>query len=169
MRKMVGNNTDWFLVVDRDDNMTYFMDINWNDGTLKYRQEFISVPWPVTLDMSEEKIVVMSRGSCCSEELKLFNKLTIYVLSGNLMTEVTHLPTGEKIEEPEDIALDPRGNILLSDSVQGTVVLSGDGSSLLATLPIEPAPKKIIFYQEKLYCLLNTEEGPFINVYKYTF
>ena len=147
MTKMVGNKCDWFLVADWDDNMTYFMDINWNDGTLKYRREFISVPYPNRLVISEEKIVVMSSGFCCTEESKLLNKLTIYGLSGNLMTEVTHLPTGEKFEEPEAIALDPRGNILLADTVLGTVVLSGDGSSLLATLPIEPAPVKIIFYQ----------------------
>ena len=72
------------------------------------------------------------------------------------------------------MALDPLGNILLSDSVLGTVVLSGDGSSLLANLSLDPAPHKIIFYQEKLYTLVTRETGPesvdsFINVYKYSF
>ena len=163
MAKMVGNNSDWFLAADWDDNMTYFMDINWSDGTVKDRQEFISVPFPYHIYISEEKVVVLSKV------FKVFNKFTIYDLAGNLLQEITHLPNGEKIVDPRDIALDPMGNILLSDSELGTVVLSGDGSSLLATLPLEPAPKKMLFYQDKLYTLVNTEGGPFINVYKYTF
>ena len=167
MARMVGNNSDWFLAADWDDNMTYFMDLDWTDGTVKYRQEFISVPFPYRIHISEEKVVVLSTNCC--DELKVFNKLRIYDLSGTLMKEVTHLPTGEKIADPRDVSLDPMGNILLSDFKLGTVVLSGDGSSLLATLPLDPAPEKMLFYQDKLYTLVNTEDGPFINVYKYTF
>ena len=123
MVNMAGEKTDWFLAVDHAGNMTYFMDINWTDGTLKFRQEFISVPYPDRIDISDEKIVVLSR--VCCDELDVFNKFTIYDLSGNLMHDVTHLPNGEKIQEPVEIALDPRGNILLSDDVLGTFVLSG--------------------------------------------
>ena len=170
MTKM-SEGGDWFLAADWDGNVTYLMDIDWTDGTVKDRQELVSVPWPSSIDMSTQQIVVASLVCCQLEE---FIKMTIFDLSGNLMQELTHLPTGEKIVDPKDVALDPLGNILLSDSVLGTVVLSSDGSSLLTNLALEPPPHKIIFYQEKLYTLSTreTEEDrveSFINVYKYSF
>ena len=170
MTKM-SDGGDWFLAADWDGNVTYLMDIDWTDGTVKDRQELVSVPWPSSIDMSTQQIVVASLVCCQLEE---FIKMTIFDLSGNLMQELTHLPTGEKIVDPHDVALDPLGNILLSDSVLGTVVLSSDGSSLLTNLALEPPPHKIIFYQEKLYTLSTRETGEdrvdsFINVYKYSF
>ena len=170
MTKM-SEGGDWFLAADWDGNVTYLMDIDWTDGTVKERQELVSVPWPSSIDMSTQQIVVASLVCCQLEE---FIKMTIFDLSGNLMQELTHLPTGEKIVDPHDVALDPLGNILLSDSVLGTVVLSSDGSSLLTNLALEPPPHKIIFYQEKLYTLSTRETGEdrvdsFINVYKYSF
>ena len=170
MTKM-SEGGDWFLAADWEGNMTYLMDIDWTDGTVKDRQELIGVPWPSSLDMSTQQIVVASLVCCQLEE---FIKMTIYDLSGNLMQELTHLPTGEKIVDPRDVALDPLGNILLSDSVLGTVVLSTDGTSLISKLPLDPPPHKIIFYQEKLYTLHSEETGEdrmdsFINVYKYSF
>ena len=170
MTKM-SEGGDWFLAADWDGNVTYLMDIDWTDGTVKDRQELVSVPWPSSIDMSTQQIVVASLVCCQLEE---FIKMTIFDLSGNLMQELTHLPTGEKIVDPHDVALDPLGNILLSDSVLGTVVLSSDGSSLLTNLALEPPPHKIIFYQEKLYTLSTRETGEdrvesFINVYKYSF
>ena len=167
MTKM-SEGGDRFLAADRGGNMTYLMDIDWTDGTVKDRQELIGVPWPSSLDMSTQQIVVASLVCCQLEE---FIKMTIYDLSGNLMQELTHLPTGEKIVDPRDVALDPLGNILLSDSVLGTVVLSTDGTSLLTKLALEPPPQKMVFYQEKLYTLHDEKEGKdsFINVYKYSF
>ena len=70
--------------------------------------------------------------------------------------------------------MDGSGNILLSDSDLGTVVLSGDGSELLTTLPLPlPPPHKITFYQDKLYTLTTREVDQsrvesFISVYKYS-
>ena len=170
MTKM-SEGGDWFLAADWDGNVTYLMDIDWTDGTVKDRQELVSVPWPSSIDMSTQQIVVASLVCCQLEE---FIKMTIFDLSGNLMQELTHLPTGEKIVDPKDVALDPLGNILLSDSVLGTVVLSSDGSSLLTNLALEPPPHKMVFYQEKLYTLVTRETGEdrvdsFINVYKYSF
>ena len=170
MTKM-SDGGDWFLAADWDGNVTYLMDIDWTDGTVKDRQELVSVPWPSSIDMSTQQIVVASLVCCQLEE---FIKMTIFDLSGNLMQELTHLPTGEKIVDPHDVALDPLGNILLSDSVLGTVVLSSDGSSLLTNLALEPPPHKMVFYQEKLYTLSTRETGEdrvdsFINVYKYSF
>ena len=170
MTKM-SEGGDWFLAADWDGNVTYLMDIDWTDGTVKDRQELVSVPWPSSIDMSTQQIVVASLVCCQLEE---FIKMTIFDLSGNLMQELTHLPTGEKIVDPHDVALDPLGNILLSDSVLGTVVLSSDGSSLLTNLALEPPPHKMVFYQEKLYTLSTRETGEdrvesFINVYKYSF
>ena len=170
MTKM-SEGGDWFLAADWDGNVTYLMDIDWTDGTVKERQELVSVPWPSSIDMSTQQIVVASLVCCQLEE---FIKMTIFDLSGNLMQELTHLPTGEKIVDPHDVALDPLGNILLSDSVLGTVVLSSDGSSLLTNLALEPPPHKMVFYQEKLYTLSTRETGEdrvesFINVYKYSF
>ena len=170
MTKM-SEGRDWFLAADWDGNVTYLMDIDWTDGTVKDRQELVSVPWPSSIDMSTQQIVVASLVCCQLEE---FIKMTIFDLSGNLMQELTHLPTGEKIVDPHDVALDPLGNILLSDSVLGTVVLSSDGSSLLTNLALEPPPHKMVFYQEKLYTLSTRENGEdrvesFINVYKYSF
>ena len=167
----ISEGGDWFLAADWDGNVTYLMDIDWTDGTVKDRQELVSVPWPSSIDMSTQQIVVASLVCCQLEE---FIKMTIFDLSGNLMQELTHLPTGEKIVDPHDVALDPLGNILLSDSVLGTVVLSSDGSSLLTNLALEPPPHKMIFYQEKLYTLSTRETGEdrvdsFINVYKYSF
>ena len=167
----ISEGGDWFLAADWDGNVTYLMDIDWTDGTVKDRQELVSVPWPSSIDMSTQQIVVASLVCCQLEE---FIKMTIFDLSGNLMQELTHLPTGEKIVDPHDVALDPLGNILLSDSVLGTVVLSSDGSSLLTNLALEPPPHKMVFYQEKLYTLSTRETGEdrvdsFINVYKYSF
>ena len=121
MTKM-SEGGDWFLAADWGGNVTYLMDLDWSDGTVKDRQEIISVPWPSSIDMSTQQIVVASLVCCQLEE---FIKMTIYDLSGNLMHELTHLPTGEKIVDPRDVALDPLGNILLSDTALGTLVLSG--------------------------------------------
>ena len=165
-----GEESDGFLAADWEGNVTYLMDIDWSDGSVKKRKELINISRPSSLDMSEDKIVVASMVCCQREE---FIKMTIYDLSGNLLKDLTHLPTGEKIVDPHDVAIDPQGNILLSDSELGTVVLSADGSSLLTTLPLEPAPHKIIFYQDRLYTLVSRETEPervesFINVYKYS-
>ena len=162
---------DWFLAADWDGNVTYLMDIDWTNGSVREKQELISVPWPDSLDISSDKIVVISYVCC---QLEDFIKMTIYDLSGNLMKEVTHLPSGERILDPKDVAIDKMGNILLSDSSLGTVVMSGDGSSVLATLPLpSPVPHKMIFYQEKLYTLTTREVDQdsvdsFMNVYKYS-
>ena len=162
---------DWFLAADWDGNLTYLMDIDWTNGSVREKQELISVPWPDSLDISSDKIVVISYVCC---QLEDFIKMTIYDLSGNLMKEVTHLPSGERILDPKDVAIDKMGNILLSDSSLGTVVMSGDGSQVLATLPLpSPVPHKMIFYQEKLYTLTTREVDQdsvdsFMNVYKYS-
>ena len=96
MSKM--DEADWFLVADWDGNTTFIMDIDWTDGSLKERQELISVPWPSSLQISADKIVVVSFVCCQLDE---FIKMTIYDLSGNLLTEITHLPTGERILNPK--------------------------------------------------------------------
>ena len=63
MTKM-SEGGDWFLAADWGGNVTYLMDLDWSDGTVKDRQEIISVPWPSSIDMSTQQIVVASLVCC---------------------------------------------------------------------------------------------------------
>ena len=72
MTKM-SEGGDRFLAADRGGNMTYLMDIDWTDGTVKDRQEFIGVTWPSSLDMSTQQIVVISSVCCQLDEFIKMN------------------------------------------------------------------------------------------------
>ena len=99
--------------------------------------------------------------------------MSIFDFHGNLETELTHLPSGEKILNPADVVLDPSGNIILSDLDLGVIVFNPDASKVEGKLVMEGSPPhKIIFYKDKLYALTSEETGEneadsFITVYKY--
>ena len=166
-----GSQGDKVLVTDWQGNMTYLMDFDWSNGTVHSKQEIAGVPFPTNFAMSEHNLVILSLVCCQLDE---FIKMSIFDFHGNLETELSHLPSGEKILNPADVVFDPSGNIILSDLDLGVRVLSSDASKELAKLTIDgSAPHKMMFYKDKFYVLTSEETGEneadsFITVYKYT-
>jgi len=87
---------------------------------------------------------------------------------------MSNLPSGQKFLNPEDVAIDPFGNILMSDMALGTIVLSSDLTEEIGMLEFEGGfPHKMMFYKEKLYILMDLQTSEdqfdsFIYVYKYS-
>ena len=98
------------------------------------------------------------------------SQLNTYNRQGELQSEITKLPNGDKISSIISGAFDPAGHILLADSQEEQVlVLSQDGSSIVAKLPIKPKfAYKMRFYRNKLYVLdADSQIDSYIRVYKY--
>jgi len=165
-------------VCDCDNNMTALLEVDWENGHIETVAEIFEIeyPWQIAVDM--EKIVVTSMV-CCEPWHEEMIKMSIFDITGNLITEVKELPTGDTISYPMALAIQPNGNIWITDgdllktlvfSPEGDFIgempeLSGDRASL---------PKKMLFHQDVLYALteeeaLNAEDDQncYMNAYYY--
>ena len=89
---------------------------------------------------------------CC--QLENLIKMAIFDREGNLIREVVELPTGEVLDAPTGVAVDYQDNIWLSDAIlDKTIVFDADGNYLGEVENIG-SPQKIIFYEEKVYTLI---------------
>ena len=114
--------SDWY------GNKTYVMNLNWANGSITTDlHEIANVPYPMNLVLSNDSIVIASLVCCQVDHLI---KISMFDFQGNLQQEMTHLPSGGRILNPQDVAVDVAGNIILSDQVLGTVVLSPDLSEV---------------------------------------
>jgi len=168
----LGNfQDDKVVVADWNGNKTYIVDFDWKNGTVLSKTEIADVPFPTNFAITEKNIVITSLVCCQMDD---FVKISIFDLHGNYISEISYLPSGQKILNPEDVAIDPFGNILLSDMVLGTLVLSSDLTEELGKLELEGGPPhKMMFYKNKLYVLLDLQTSEdqynsFIYVYKYS-
>lgn len=166
----LANSGEKVVVADWSGNKTFIMDFDWAQGRVGDKRQIADVEYPTNFQMTEDRIILLSLVCC---QLEDFIKMTIYDVAGNLVTSTTTLPSGDRILAPQDVAVDPQGNILLSDGQLGTVVLSPDLGQQLGELELAAVPDKITFYQDKLYVLVQKETGEdhydsFISVYKYS-
>ena len=98
--------------------------------------------------------------------------MSVFDTTGNLETEVHKIPSGDKIQHPEAVTIDPFGNIILTDGLLGTMLFSSD-AEFIDMLKLDLTPKKMMFHSGKLFVLFDVETGEndvdsFINVYKYS-
>ena len=168
----LGVVDDKVLISDWSGNKTFLMEFDWSNGTVGAKQELASVQYPTNFAFTDHNIILLSLVCCQLDE---FIKLSIYDFHGNLETDMTHLPSGEKILNPADVVIDDDGNILLSDLELGVIVLSADASKEITRLAMDESvpPHKMMFYKQKLFVLTTQETGEntsdsFISVYKYS-
>jgi len=168
----LGNfQEDKVVVADWIGNKTYIVDFDWKNGTVQSKTEIADVAYPTKFAFTEKHIVITSLVCCQLDE---FVKISIFDFHGNYISEMSHLPSGQKFLNPEDVAIDPFGNILLSDMALGTIVLSSDLTEEIGRLEFEGGfPHKMMFYKEKLYILMDLQTSEdqfdsFIYVYKYS-
>jgi len=163
--------SDQVAVCDWDNNKTVVMDIDWEEGLVTGVQELIELPYPFRMMVTEDKVVILS-SVCCETWHQDMVKMSVFDLLGNLMMEVTELPTGDVIKNPEAATVDPAGNILLSEQSLGTLVFSPE-AEYITTLPVEGMAKKMMFNDGKLFVLTDVGTGEddmdsFISVYSYS-
>jgi len=159
-------------VCDWDGNRTVIMDVDWEEGVVTGVQDFLDLPYPFRMTMTDEKIVILS-AVCCQPWHDAMIKMSVFDLSGNLVVEVKELPTGEIIKNPAAVTIDPYGNILLADQDLGAIIFSED-AEYIDKLPLDGVPEKMMFNDGKLFVLTDVETGEdemdsFISVYSYSF
>ena len=104
------------------------MNLNWTNGSVTTDlQEIANAPFPMNFALTQDGIIILS-FVCC--QLDHLIKISIFDFHGNLQQEMTTLPSGGRILNPQDVAVDPTGNIIFSDQILGTVVLSPDLSKV---------------------------------------
>merc|ERR1712107_400274 len=93
-----------------------------------------------------------------------FSRLTVrkarlFDMSGKMLAEVKDLPTGEQLDYPARVAVDPKGNFLVMDTKLEKTFLFDPELNLIGELAEIGKPDSMHFHDNKLYTLNSQDSG----------
>lgn len=144
-----------------DNNRTSVLDIDWQSGIVDIKEtDLIQLPYVYSMVFTSKTIVAISWATGQARHL---SKMVIFDDWGTIVREVKYLPTREKIESPQALAVDDKDNIWLVDrwSLNKTVVFDSDGNYIGEATNQIGTPTKIIFHQQQVYSLTDS----YVKVY----